>query len=48
VPVQEPTMIAILGGNAVMGRALALLLRGVGYDAEYIKVCTPLPPWKKR
>lgn len=34
---QAPTTVAILGGGAVVGRALALLLRGAGYDAEFVE-----------
>ncbi|MDP9486734.1 MAG: hypothetical protein M3Q49_13290 [Actinomycetota bacterium] len=31
-----PTTVAILGGNSVSGRALELLLRGVGYETRFI------------
>ena len=31
---QTPTTIAILGGNAVVGRALEVLLRSVGYEVR--------------
>ncbi len=34
---QEPTAIAILGGKAVVGNALSLLLRGAGYDIRLIE-----------
>ena len=34
---QEPTTIAILGGNTIVGSALALLLGGVGYDAKTLE-----------
>ncbi len=33
---QEPTTIAILGGDAVVGNALSLLLRGLGYEADVL------------
>lgn len=36
MPRQEPTTIAILGANAVVENALAVLLRSVGYDVRII------------
>lgn len=33
---QQPTTIAILGANTVVENALAVLLRGVGYDVRII------------
>lgn len=33
---RQPTTIAILGGNAVVGRALEVLLRGVGYEVRLL------------
>src|SRR5918995_4469435 len=35
--VTVPTIIAILGGNSVAGRALEALLQGVGYDTRLIE-----------
>src|SRR5215208_7170980 len=35
--VTVPTTIAILGGNSVAGRALEVLLQGVGYDTRLIE-----------
>lgn len=34
---QPPTTIAILGGNTVVGHALALLLAGVGYETKALE-----------
>ena len=34
---QEPITIAILGGNMIVGSALALLLGGFGYDAKTLE-----------
>jgi hypothetical protein len=34
---QQPTTVAILGGNTVAGKALALLLGSVGYDTRVIE-----------
>jgi hypothetical protein len=31
-----PAKIAILGGDLLVGRALEVILRGVGYDARYL------------
>ncbi len=36
MPHRDPTTIAILGGKAVVGRALELLLRGVGYEVRLL------------
>src|ERR687897_2663316 len=35
--VTVPTTIAILGGNSVVGRALEVLLQGVGYDTRLVE-----------
>ena len=35
-PAAEKTTIAILGGNAVVGRVLEVLLRGLGYEARFL------------
>ena len=35
---QEPTTIVIFGADTVVENALALLLRGVGYDARILEV----------
>ncbi len=32
----DPITIAILGGDALVGRTLEVALRGVGYDARYL------------
>lgn len=36
-PRSEQTTVAILGGNPLVGRALELLLRGIGYDARFLE-----------
>ena len=36
VPYQDPTMVAILGRDRVVGQALELLLRGAGCDARFL------------
>lgn len=35
---QKKTTIALLGGNTVVGHALALLLKSVGYDTKVLEV----------
>lgn len=36
MPHRDPTTVAILGGNAVVVRALEVLLRGVGYEVRLL------------
>jgi hypothetical protein len=36
VPYQDPTTVAILGRDRVVGQALELLLRGADYDARFL------------
>src|SRR5215208_4995502 len=42
--VTVPTTIAILGGYSVAGRALEVLLQGVGYDTRLIEDSSERPP----
>ena len=42
--VTMPTTIAIVGGNSVAGRALEVLLQGVGYDTRLIEDPPERPP----